>query len=333
MRLHYPRETELNIKRIKKGEGFRFVDISGRKVTRKDKERIKEMAIPPAWRDVVISSDPISCIQAIGEDARGRKQYIYHPELVKQNQKQKFDQMVDFGRALPDLRKAISAHMKERSLTRNRVLATVVWLLEHTFIRVGNKIYETENKSYGLTTMRHRHVDIKGDTITFSFKGKSGVFHELDITHPRVAKTIRACKDLPGFELFQYLNEEKNRMVVDSGDVNEYLQTYAGDGFSAKDFRTWGGSVLAGESLYKKGNAKHIDEKKKNISEMIEIVSAHLGNTKKVCETYYIHPTIIKSYEKSVLVPHFKHSYDRTSNKKLGLTRQEYATWSLVRDY
>ncbi len=333
MRLHFPRETELNIKRIKKGEGFAFVNKTGKKVTKEEKNRIQTLAIPPAWSQVAISSDPLSYIQAIGVDARERKQYIYHPELVKHNQKQKFDQMVDFGKALPTLRRVVRAHLKDRSLTRDRILATVVWLLENTFIRVGNKIYETENQSYGLTTMRHKHVDIKGNTITFSFRGKSGVFHELDVTDPRVAKTLRACIDLPGYELFQYLDEDRNRLVIDSGDVNEYLQAHAGSGFSAKDFRTWGASVLAGESLYKKGAARGIEAKKKNITEVIEVVSVHLGNTKKVCRTYYIHPTIITSYEKNVLVPHFQHSYGRTFGRKLGLTKEEYATWSLVKDF
>lgn len=332
MRLHYPRETELNIKRIKRGDSFSFVNKSGKKVSQKDKERIAKMAIPPAWKNVTTSSDPISHIQAIGEDSRGRKQYIYHPLFIKQNQKQKFDQLVDFGKALPDLRKAINAHMKEHTLTRNRILATVVWLLEHTFIRVGNKVYENENQSYGLTTMRHKHISLRGCTVTFSFKGKSGVFHELDITHPRVAKTIKACIDLPGYELFQYVDENNNKSVVDSSDVNEYLQIYAGSDFSAKDFRTWGGSVLAGDSLYKKGNALSPEDLKDNISKTVAEVSKHLGNTKRVCHTYYIHPVILSSYEKNILVPHFERSYSRMLSKKLALTHEEYATWSLLKD-
>jgi DNA topoisomerase-1 len=222
--------------------------------------------------------------------------------------------------------------MREHRLSEDRVLATVVWLLEHTFIRVGNTKYAEEDHSYGLTTMRDKHVSIKGSTMTFSFEGKSGVFHELEISDPRVAKTVRECVDIPGFELFQYLDEKGRRKSISSEEVNTYLKTYTGADFSAKDFRTWGGSVLAGDSLYKKGNAADETDLKHKIAEVVEIVSDHLGNTKSVCRKYYIHPVIFESYEKKILVPHFKRSYERKSTKKLGLTVEEYATWSLIKD-
>jgi len=330
--LHYRKDPDLPWRRVKKGNGFSFVNSDGKIVDKADRKRILSLAIPPAWTEVEISADPLSHIQATGMDARSRKQYIYHPELVKHNQKHKFDQMVAFGACLPTLREVVGAHMREHSLTRNRILATVVWLLEHTFIRIGNKVYADENQSYGLTTMRNKHVDVDGNTVTFSFPGKSGVFHELDVTHKRVAKTIKACIDLPGYELFQYLDETKQRQVIDSADVNDYLQTHAGSDFSAKDFRTWGGSVLAGESLFTKGEASTQADVKKNISEVVATVAKHLGNTKTICRTYYIHPTIISSYEKNILVPHFAHAYSRTSSKKLSLTPEEYATWSLIKD-
>jgi DNA topoisomerase-1 len=168
--------------------------------------------------------------------------------------------------------------------------------------------------------------------MTFSFEGKSGVFHELEISDPRVAKTVRECVDIPGFELFQYLDEKGRRKSISSEEVNTYLKTYTGADFSAKDFRTWGGSVLAGDSLYKKGNAADETDLKHKIAEVVEIVSDHLGNTKSVCRKYYIHPVIFESYEKKILVPHFKRSYERKSTKKLGLTVEEYATWSLIKD-
>ncbi len=168
--------------------------------------------------------------------------------------------------------------------------------------------------------------------MSFSFEGKSGVSHELDISHPRVAKTIRACIDLPGYKLFQYLDEDKNRQEIDAADVNSYLQTHTGAEFSAKDFRTWGGSVLAGDSLYRKGNASSQTDLKNNISQVVTKVSTHLGNTKRVCRTYYIHPFIIESYEKNILVPHFERSYSQKSSKKPTLTHEEYATWSLIRN-
>lgn len=314
MPLHYTKETDSSWLPLKKA-----------------KRRAEKLVIPPAWKKVLINSDPDGHIQVIGMDARGRKQYIYHPDWIKKSQEKKFDQMISFGECLPVLRRAIKSHMQERGLTQNRVTATVVWLLEHTFIRVGNDKYAKENESYGLTTMRDKHVEMSGNTITFSFIGKSGVFHELDVTNPTVAKTIRACIDLPGYELFKYFDEDDKKHVVTSEEVNDYLKKYAGD-FSAKDFRTWGGSVLAGDSLYKKGTAASNDDLENNIRFVVAEVSDHLGNTKKVCRKYYIHPVIITSYEKNILVPHFERSYSRKSSKKLSLTKEEYATWSLIKD-
>ena len=331
-KIHYRKDTDLPWRRIKKEKSFRFVNEKGKSIPRSAKSRVLGLAIPPAWHDVIVSADPMDYVQAIGIDARGRKQYIYHPEWIKRNQEHKFDQMVTFGERLPALRRAVRAHMKERKLTKDRVTATVVWLLEHTFIRVGNKEYAEENQSYGLTTMREKHIEVRGNTLTFSFEGKSGISHELDVTNPKVAKTVRACLELPGYELFQYFDEDKNKQVVDSQDVNDYLEAYTGADFSAKDFRTWWGSVIAGDSLYKRGSAKDEDELKKNISEVIEVVSDHLGNTKSISRKYYVHPVIITSYERDILVPHFARSYGRKSSKKLSLTPREYATWSLIKD-
>ena len=330
--IHYHKDTERTIRRLKRGKGFGFVSGKGKAVSKKTLERILKLAIPPAWKDVAISPDPDDYIQAIGVDDRGRKQYIYHSEWIRRSQEKKFDQMVAFGERLPTLRAAIRAHMRERALSQDRVIATVIWLLEHTFIRVGNKEYAHENQSYGLTTLREKHVEVAGNTVTFNYKGKSGVSHELDVTHPRVAKTIRACLDLPGYELFQYLDENKEKRVVDSSDVNSYLRSHTGADFSAKDFRTWGGSVLAGDSLYHKGNAENPTQLKSNIAEVVSVVSNHLGNTKRICRTYYIHPVIISSYEREILVPHFARSYSKKSSKKLTLTAEEYATWSLIKD-
>ena len=330
--IHYRKDTDLPWRRVKKGGGFSFVNGQGKRIPKTLESRVLGLVIPPAWSDVVISADPQDYVQAIGTDAKGRRQYIYHPEWIKHNQEHKFDQMISFGERLPTLRKAVRAHMKDRKLTKERVVATVVWLLEHTFIRVGNKEYAEENKSYGLTTMREKHIEVKGNKMTFSFEGKSGVLHELDVTNPVVAKTVRACLDIPGYQLFQYLDEDKNKQEVDSRDVNSYLQVHTGADFSAKDFRTWGGSVIAGDSLYKKGNAKDESELKTNILEVVCSVSEHLGNTKNVCRKYYIHPEIFKSYERDILVPHFKRSYSRKSSKKLRLTPEEYATWSLIKD-
>ncbi len=329
--LHYTKDSQLKWRRIKKGSDFIFVNENGKSVSEKASKRIASHAIPPAWKSVEISSDPKNYVQAIGLDAKGKKQYIYHPVWIKKNQERKFDQLVMFGERLPTLREVVRRHMQERELSQNRVIATVVWLLEHTFIRVGNVTYAKENESYGLTTMREKHVALKKNTATFSFKGKSAVFHEESVTNPIVVRTIKECIDLPGYELFQYLDESNNKRVVNSEDVNEYLKNYAGD-FSAKDFRTWGASVIAGDSFYKKGSPASADDVKKNTNEVVAIVSNELGNTKKVCRTYYIHPKIISSYEKDILVPHFKLIYGKKPGNALALTRQEYATWSLIKD-
>ena len=332
MAIHYRKDSDRTIRRVKKGKGFAFVDKKGAAVSKKRADRISKLVIPPAWTEVVISPDPQDYIQAIGTDAKGRRQYIYHHEWIKKNQEHKFDQMVVFGERLPTLRRTVSSDMRESTLSRDRILATIVWLLENTFIRVGNKAYAKENESYGLTTMRNKHVDVSGNTVSFSFKGKSGVYHELDVTHPTVAKTIRACIDLPGYELFQYVNGDGERRSVDSSDVNSYLQEHTGADFSAKDFRTWGGSVLAGDAFYQMGDAQNPTSLKKNISEVVGKVSEHLGNTKRVCRTYYIHPVIISSYERNILTPHFDRAYKRKYAKRFRLSPEEYATWSLIKD-
>ncbi len=330
--VHYRKDTDLPWRRIKAGNGFRVINEQGKTVSKNATSRILKLAIPPGWRDVVISADPYDYVQAIGVDDRGRRQYIYHPEWIKHNQEHKFDQMIVFGESLPTLRSVVRSHLKERGLTKNKVVATVIWLLEHTFIRVGNKTYAEENNSYGLTTMRERHIEVSGNTLTFSFEGKSGVFHELEVTDPRVAKNVKACLDIPGYQLFQYFDETKNKQVVDSSDVNDYLKVHTGADFSAKDFRTWGGSVIAGEQFYKKGKAVDKKNLEENVREVVTVVSDSLGNTKSVCKKYYIHPKIISSYEKDVLVPHFKRSLERKLTRKLRLSPEEYATWSLIKD-
>lgn len=331
--IHYRKASERTIRRVKKGTGFGYVNREGKYISKKTTlDRISSLAIPPAWKDVFISPDLDDYIQAVGVDDRGRKQYIYHPEWVRRSQEHKFDQLISFGERLPTLREVVRGHMREHALSQSRVIATVVWLLENTFIRVGNKEYADENQSYGLTTMRERHVEVLGNTVTFSFTGKSGVSHELDVTHPRVAKTVKACLDIPGYQVFQYIDDNKQKRVVDSSDVNNYLKVHTGSDFSAKDFRTWGGSVLAGDSLYQKGQAQNPQELKTNISEVVSTVSDHLGNTKQVCRKYYIHPAIITSYEREILVPHFTRSYSKKSSKNLSLSAEEYATWSLIKD-
>lgn len=327
--LHYVDDSKMNIVRQRCGKGFRFL-INGKVLPSAEVPRVKKLVIPPAWENVRICSDPLGHVQAFGFDAKGRKQYIYHPEWISENQEQKFDRVFKFGEVLPTVRETVSGHMRQHTLSRERVLATVVWLLDHTFIRVGNLQYAKENKSYGLTTLREKHVDIEGNTINFSFKGKSGVFHELNITHPRVAKTIKQCIELPGYEVFKYLDEQKERQVIDSRDVNEYLHQISGESFSAKDFRTWGGTTLAGQTLFSLGEPENKTQLESNIRSAVKVVSSHLGNTVAVCRKYYIHPTVIDEYSKNKLVQHFEQQLHAHPQPDTLLSPEEYATWTLL---
>lgn len=327
--LHYVSDKNLVWRRVRNGEHFQFVNRLGRPLHPKDIERIKSLVIPPAWQEVHISPDKNGHIQATGLDDKGRKQYIYHPTWIQYNQKNKFETLKKFGEVLPTLRETIAGHMRQHQLTRERVLATVVWLLENTFIRVGNKTYAAENQSYGLTTMRTKHVDVEGSTITFSFKGKSHVYHELDIRHPRVAQTIKACIELPGYQIFKFIENGKRR-GIDSAQVNEYLKEISGESLSAKDFRTWGGTVLAADTLYKIGQPTPELPIEKAIGEAVTTVAELLGNTVAVSRQYYIHPKIITSYERDALVPHFQKVEEKKTTLPKGLNWQEYATLSLL---
>ena len=330
--IHYITDTKLKWQRKGRGTGFEYLDEDGASLSEQEIVRIKTLAIPPAWAEVRVSPDEKSHIQAVGLDAKGRKQYIYHPDWIAYNQQHKFDSMVRFGEVLPVLREQVAADMRRHTLSKERILGTIVWLLEHTFIRIGNIAYEKQNKSYGLTTLREKHVHVEGTTVKFSFKGKSGVYHEHDITHPRIAQTIKQCIELPGYKLFNYLDDNGNKQLIDSKDVNEYLKSVTGESMSAKDFRTWGGTALAGEFLYELGSVDQVVPEKQAFTRAVEQVSEHLGNTTSVCRTYYIHPKIFSSYESKKLIPHFKKIYKQfeRSNHAGKLSPSEYAAWTLI---
>ncbi len=298
----------------------------------KSLKRIKDLVIPPAWTDVWISPYANTHLQATGIDQKGRKQYLYHKKWEQICQEAKFDRVEFFGQHLPRIREQVERDMVSRGLTQQRVIATVVWLLEHTFIRIGNEEYAKENQSFGLTTLRNKHVDVDGDRIKFSFKGKSGVEHEKDITNPTVVKTIRKCIELPGYEVFQYLDENRERHTVDSEEVNEYLQSVTGEQVTAKDFRTWGGTMLSANYLCQMDQPKTQEEKKQNIRQTCKKVSKNLGNTPTVCRSYYIHPTIFRTYEKDILVPHIR-EYRSKPQKENFLKPTEFAVIELLRKY
>lgn len=258
-------------------------------------KRIHSLAIPPAWSDVWISPDPNGHIQAVGRDARGRKQYRYHPRWRETRDSTKYHRMVSFGESLPKIRARVARDLSPEQLHRNKVLATIVRLLEETSIRVGNEEYSRLNHSFGLTTLRGRHVRITGSKIRFLFRGKGGIHHEISLEDRRMAKIVRRLRDLPGYELFQYV-ENGETHSIGSVDVNAYIREISGEDFTAKDFRTWNGTILAADALRKMEPCPPLHKRKKNIVKAVETVAGHLGNTVTVCRKCYIHPAVLDAY-------------------------------------
>ena len=319
------------ISRRKRGKGFSYRDAQGKPVAARRVAEIKALAIPPAWTDVWICPSPNGHLQATGRDVRGRKQYRYHPEWRAIRDETKYDRMVAFGKVLPKIRKRVDRDMSRRSLSRERVLATVVHLLDTTNIRVGNDEYARENGSFGLTTMRDRHVDVHGSHIEFRFRGKSGKMHDIEITDPRAARVIRRCEGLPGQHLFQYLNRDGKVVDVESDDVNEYLRDITGDEFTAKDFRTWAGTVLAAWALDELGEFGSSTQAKKQVVEAAESVAAELGNTPAVARKSYVHPGVFDAHLDGTLRSVLEQEADQKLAKDLaGLTPQEAAVLALL---
>ena len=297
--LHYVTDRSPGIRRMRRGRGFRYVTADGQTVSDRDElARIRALAVPPAWTDVWISVSSRGHIQAFGRDARRRKQYRYHPRWREVRDESKFGQLVEFGEALPGIRRRVDLDMRKPGLPREKVLSTVVRLLEMTMARIGNPEYARANRSFGLTTLRDRHVKISGHTLRFRFMGKSGKAHDLQVTDRRVARIVRACQDIPGYEVFKYLDEEGQAQNIDSGDVNAYVRGISGADFTAKLFRTWAGSVQALEGLRDIGPADSPTAANKNVVQVVKDVASALGNTPAVCRKSYIHPALIEGYVK-----------------------------------
>lgn len=332
--LRYINDTTPGFTRERKNDSFIYKDIDGKIISSETVlSRIKDLVIPPAWEHVWICPFPSGYLQATGTDEKGRKQYIYHKEWKKISQENKFDRMIFFGEVLPKIRTKVREDIDQEELSQEKILATVVWLLEHTLIRIGNDEYAKENNSFGLTTLRMRHVKVRGKEVTFEFRGKSGIEHTVSISHPKIAKIIKECIELPGYEIFQYLDGTGEKHTIDSSLVNNYLKAITSDNTSAKEFRTWGGTVLSAETLFAIGPASTETEMKKNISTAIKKVSQHLRNTATVCRTYYVHPVILSTYKNNILVPHFAHAFANFDSSKTQLRRAEYATLSLLQKY
>jgi len=295
--LRYSSDDRPGIRRRRAGKHFSYVGTDGKAVRdERTLARIKALGIPPAYNDVWISTDPRGHLQATGRDAKGRKQYRYHARWREVRDETKFDRMVAFGQALPQLRKRTAADLRRQGLPRKKVLAAVVQLLEKTLIRVGNEEYARDNKSYGLTTMRDKHVKVGEQRLRFHFRGKSGVEHEVTLSDRRLARTVKRCRDLPGHELFQYLDDGGQRKTITSDDVNDYLREITGEEFTAKDFRTWAGTVLCSLALREFDTCLSEAQAKKNVVAAVKQVAARLGNTPSVCRKSYIHPAILNAY-------------------------------------
>ena len=328
--LRYVTDAAPGIRRQRAGSGFSYIGADGSRITdEKTLQRIRKLAIPPAYTDVWICPSANGHLQATGRDARGRKQYRYHPKWREVRDETKYSRMVAFSEVLPKIRARVDADLGRPGLPREKVLATVVRLLECTNIRVGNDEYARANGSYGLTTLRDKHVEVSGGNLRFSFKGKSGKTHEVELSDRRLARIVQRCRDVPGEELFQYLDEDGARQTVGSGDVNDYLREVSGQEFTAKDFRTWSGTLLAVTALREVGPMDTDREAKAAIVQAVDRVAEQLNNTRAVCRKYYIHPTVLESYLAGTLLSGLGNG-TRAAAASTALTHEEKALVRLL---
>ncbi len=322
--LRYVSDAKPGITRLPHGDGFHYTDAHGAAVSEETTlARIKSLVIPPAWTDVWICPQPNGHLQATGRDARGRKQSRYHPHWREVRDETKYERMIHFGDALPKIRAQIDHDLNLHGLPRAKVLATILRLMETTFIRVGNAEYARDNHSYGLTTMRTRHAKVHGGTVTFDFQGKSGVHHTIDVKNQRLAKIVNKIQHLPGQELFQYVDHDGQRHSIDAADVNGYLHDVTGEHFTAKDFRTWAGSVLTAMMLREFEPYTTQSQAKKNVVQAIKAVSARLGNTPSVCRKCYVHPAVLDRYLSGEMLDAVEEEVKLEVDKQLHALKQE----------
>ena len=329
--LLYVSDKDPGIERRKHGNKFRYRYQHQPLKEKEEIERIRKLAIPPAWEQVWICTKDNGHIQATGFDMRRRKQYRYHPLWNLLRNETKFHKLVAFGKVLPELRLRIEKDLSLPVLTEKKVIATVISLMERTYIRIGNTEYEKMNGSYGLTTLHDKHVMIKGENISFSFKGKKSIHHDISIKNKKLARVVQQCRDIPGKELFQYYTEDKQRRSIDSGMVNTYIKDVSGDNFTAKDFRTWAGSFHALMAFKNIGLAETVSGTKSNVNKALDYVSSHLGNTPSVCKKYYVHPGIIRLYEENKLVKYLDELGNvEIDNNVASLTNEEKVLMKLL---
>ena len=331
--LRYVNDANQGIRRKRNGKGFSYIGVDEQPIRDPAQlQRIKALAIPPGWCDVWICPSPNGHIQATARDAKGRKQYRYHARWREVRDETKYGRMLSFGQALPAIRRRVEADLRLSGLPREKVLATVVRLLETTFIRVGNQEYARSNKSYGLTTLRNRHVAVSGATLRFQFRGKSGKQHRIALTDQRMARIIKRCQEMPGQELFQYVDDEGQLQSVGSAEVNQYLREITGQDFTAKDFRTWGGTVLALLALKELEEFDSETQAKRNIVEAIQSVAERLGNTPAICRKCYIHPMILDAYLDRSLPEGFTITKTKAANGSKALRAEEKAVMKLLKE-
>jgi len=333
--LRYVSDTTPGIQRQRMGDEFYYISVDNKQISDEaELSRIKALVIPPAWTDVWICPLPHGHLQATGRDAKGRKQYRYHTDWKKVRSQTKFNRLIAFGEALPKIRQRTQADLALPGLPCQKVLAMVVQLLEMTRIRVGNEEYAQTNKSFGLTTMRNRHVKISGSKLQFKFRGKSGVQHEIKLNDRRLIKLIKRCQDIPGQQLFQYLDDAGQPQPIDSGDVNDYIEQITGLDFTAKDFRTWAGTLLAAQTLNELGSFESKTERKKNVTQAIKEVAEQLGNRPATCRNYYVHPAIIDAYfDGSLFQSMTQPAKQKTREDSLELSLEELALLKLLKQH
>ena len=331
--LRYVSDDRPGYTRKAKGDDFEYFDLDGKAISDEQRLlRIKRLVIPPAWTDVWICPVANGHIQATGRDARKRKQYKYHERWREVRDENKYGRIIIFAEALPKIRRRVTKDIKLPGLQRNKILATVVQLLERTFIRIGNEEYARENKSFGLTTMKDRHVDVKGTKVSFKFRGKSGKDHEVDIRDPHIARIVSRLQDLPGQDLFQYVDEDGKVRDINSQDVNDYLREVTGENFTAKDFRTWAGTVLAAIALGAQEKFETKSQGKSNVTSAIKAVAQMLGNTAAVCRKCYIHPDILADYLEGNSIEGLKQvAEEKLENAEIDLRTTEKAVLKFLK--
>lgn len=329
--LRYVKASDLPIMRKKVGRGFSYLDANGDRITDKTEiERLKSLTIPPALTDVFLCDLSNGHLQATGRDAKRRKQYFYHPEWRKVRSQHKFNRMLLFGASLPLIRETTAKHLRKRNLSKEKVLAAVVQLLETTLIRIGNDHYAQKNCSFGLTTLRDRHVEITGDKVQFEFRGKSGIDHEIELQDRRLANIIKQCQEIPGYEIFKYYDSDGEKHDVDSADVNDYLQQITERDFTAKDFRTWAGTLLTAVKLDELGEFESESEAKSNITQAIKHTAKQLGNRPATCRKYYVHPAILEAYQEGSLIELMSEARNLESIPD-GLNQEEIAILEIIK--